>query len=509
MQNIPGRKIWVFLFLALLTVALRAPSINALFDTDSSANAFFARQMLRGEDLYGKYHPTHHLPGIYYTFLLAFKILGDDPVGVWLLLLLFFIVTVWLIYKLGSLFFDDLTGLLGAFFFILLASQVTLSGMTAEMEHFANLPLTATILLYLILEKKAAPPAHFLWVGVLGAICVLYKIIFLGALAAVGISMLAAIWVEREQPGALAKHSKRIAMLILGFLVPLALTAGYYAGIGLWGRFILIFKLGFGYFENTEFFPGRIVFPKPFGFPLFMLAMNNIALLLFGLMGGYRLIRRAFPLRTAIYMPNIALPLWFIFSLGLAGARGSGFGHYVLVVVPPLALLGGAEISMTLKRWQSENFGRSAYAGIAIMVILVVGCFGWRNYELYQKYVKYLSQQKESRQAYFTYSDDQEQKLKVIEYLKQHSDSGDYIYVWSTNLQEYYYADRLPPIDILWPEYISATGAPERIFSPNTKYIIVDRVKFRPEWLDAGLTELYTMETVMYDRLEIYRRTTP
>lgn len=87
--------------------------------------------MLLGEYLYGKFHPAHHLPGIYYTFLLAFKIWGDDPFAVRVLLLVFFIATAWLIYKLGSLFFDDLTGVLGAFFFVLLASQVTLSGMTA------------------------------------------------------------------------------------------------------------------------------------------------------------------------------------------------------------------------------------------------------------------------------------------------------------------------------------------------------------------------------------------
>jgi hypothetical protein len=240
-----------------------------------------------------------------------------------------------------------------------------------------------------------------------------------------------------------------------------------------------------------------------------MLAMNNTALLIFGVIGGYRLIRRAFPLRSTIHIPEIALVLWLIISLGLAGARGSGFGHYVLPVVPSLALLGGAEISMTLKRWQAGNFGRSRFMGAAIMILLVVGFFGWRNYDLYKKYAVFQSQPADSRLPYFTYSEDQVQKLITVDYLLKHSDPSDYIYVWSTNLQEYYYADRLPPIDILWPEYISATGAPERIFGSNTTYIIVDRVKFRPEWLDAGLAQAYTLETVVDERLEIYRRTAP
>ena len=74
-------------------------------------------------------------------------------------------------------------------------------------------------------------------------------------------------------------------------------------------------------------------------------------------------------------------------------------------------------------------------------------------------------------------------------------------------MQLYYYADRLPPIDILWPPYVSATGPPERIFNQRTKYIVVDDIKIfsRPEWLLDGLEQNYQLETVI-NRMEIYRR---
>src|SRR5258708_5977632 len=130
-----------FVISALLVVALRLPYINMLLDTDSSVNAFFARQMLRGEILYDKFHPAHHLPGIYYTFVLAFKLFGDNPAAPKLLLLAFMLAGAWLIFLMGRTFFNELAGILGAVFYIMASSQFYLAGMTAEMEHFANLPL--------------------------------------------------------------------------------------------------------------------------------------------------------------------------------------------------------------------------------------------------------------------------------------------------------------------------------------------------------------------------------
>ena len=71
----------------------------------------------------------------------------------------------------------------------------------------------------------------------------------------------------------------------------------------------------------------------------------------------------------------------------------------------------------------------------------------------------------------------------------------------------YYYADRLPPVDILWPSYVDATGSPARVFNSKTKYIVVDKFENfgYPEWLRDGLAEKYELETTI-DGWEIYRR---
>lgn len=77
-------------------------------------------------------------------------------------------------------------------------------------------------------------------------------------------------------------------------------------------------------------------------------------------------------------------------------------------------------------------------------------------------------------------------------------------------MQIYYFSDHNPPIDILWPYYVSATGSPERIFTPQTKYIIVDLPErlARPEWMLNGLAHYYHLETMNAGK-ELYRRQPP
>lgn len=494
-----------FILLALLVIVLRLPSLSMILDTDSSANAFFARQMLRGETLYDKYHPAHHFPGIYYTFMLAFKLFGDNPLSPRLLLLGFMIINTWLIFLMGRDFYDQRAGLLGAVFYVLISSQVTLSGTSAEMEHFANLPLTATLFLALLLLRKNTLAVQFFWVGVLGALCVLYKIIFVGSLMAAGLAVLLAAWLGRRESGNALKTWTRLGAMGIGFLLPLGLVAGYFVSLGLWSRLMLIFTFGFSYFNNESLLSGDVIFPKPFGFSLFMIAMNNLAMLVFGAMGTYRLIRRSLPLRTVEKLTDLSLALWLIISFALAGSRGGGFAHYVLVVGPPLALIAAIEISLTYARWREAYTSTQALLGAGFMVAMIVAFYVWRNADVYVPYIAQVTGQPLKPTIYQKY---EQRQYLLNDYIIAHTNPDDFIYVWSTNLQEFYYADRFPPIDILWPEYVSALGPPELVFNPRTKYIVVDDVKFRPQWLLDGLAQYYALETVIM-KTEVYRRAAP
>ncbi len=497
---------WILLILlTLLLIVIRLPSLEEPLENDSGANAFFARQMLRGATLYDVFHPRHHLPGVYYTFELAFKIFGDNPNAPKLLLLPWTLVCALLLYFMGRMYFDEQVGIVAAVFLILVSSQRGLAGMTVEMEHFANLPLIAGIFLLMVLSRRQAPAWQFIWLGVLGALSILYKVTFVAPLVVAGISIPLTAWITRKEPGAWKTMLSRLLWIAIGLIIPLALVAGYFASLGLWQRFLLIFEFGLNYFTDSGLMNSSGL-PRPFGFPLFWMSVNNIALLFFGLLGTYRLIRRSIPVRSMDNLMEITLVLWLIASFALVGLRGGGYPHYVLSAIPPLALMASFEIRMAYQRWKISSV-KLASAGRSVFITLVIGLFLWSNYSTYHAYMMY----KFARISHDGFLQDvfpeEFDTQQISNYLKAHTDSNDLIYIWGNLVEAYYYADRLPPTDILWPAYIATTGSPERIFDPRTKYIVVDKPQRidRPQWLLDGLAAHYDLEAIVNGQ-EIYRR---
>jgi hypothetical protein len=372
------------------------------------------------------------------------------------------------------------------------------------------------MLLSLILLRKDATAVQFIGVGMLGAVSFLYKVTFVAPLAIAGVSIFAVGWLERYRGGNARRVLLRLGALAIGFVLPLLFAGGYFAGAGLWPRLMLVFSYGSAYFNDTARMGmmGDLLFPRPFGFPLFMMAMNNLALLLFGSIGTYRLARRAFPLRTLDQVADFALVSWVVASFALTGLRGGGFAHYVIIVIPPLAMAAGIEISAAYNRWKDSISAKRAFVFANVATLLVVANFIWRNFDLYRYYLPYKSGrysfEEFTRGLSFDGLSWPGRELAVAEYIEAHTTPDDRIYVWGIYMQLYYYADREPPIDFLWPSYVSATGPPQRIFEARTRYLIVDseELYFRPQWLIDGLERQYVLETVI-NNYEIYRRLGP
>jgi 4-amino-4-deoxy-L-arabinose transferase-like glycosyltransferase len=513
-KSMPKRMFWIFLVLALLVVILRIPSFDLPLDADSGVNAFFARQIIRGETLYDKFHPAHHLPGIYYTFVTAFEIFGDHPTALKLLLLPFVIMEVWLIFWIGHLFFNDLTGLLAALFFALGTSQIHLDGLTDQMELFANLPLIINMFILMTLLRSNPSARQYIWVGIVGAICILYKIVFVAPLMVAGIAICLLFWLERDVPGSGRHFLSRIVWTGIGTILPLLSVAGYFATKGLWQRVALVFTLGFNYLGDADTF-GNLTFSIPFGYPLFMMVLNNAAMLVCGVFGMGLLILRAIPLKSREDLIGMVIALWMIISFMLAGLRGGGYAHYILTTIPPLALAAGYGITKAYERWKAASPTR-AFISTALITGLIILFFYVTNNDLYRSYFPYKqglisAEEFSARISNFSVAD----VRPIANYLQVHTEKQDYIYIWSTDVQLYYLADRTPPIDILWTDYISATGPAERIFHENTKYIVVRKLKManrpefpRPQWFVDGLARNYTLETTLGNH-EIYRRSAP
>jgi len=209
-------------------------------------------------------------------------------------------------------------------------------------------------------------------------------------------------------------------------------------------------------------------------------------------------------------LTDFAMALWLIISFALAGMRGGGFAHYILPSIPPLALIAAIEIRTAYQRWQEISLKKFALPGAVMLIALVVLNFFYSNYELYAKYVRYTFGAISQESFIQKIDPDAYASQKVAQYLTPHTTHDDFIYIWSIHVEPYYYADRLPPIDILWPSYVGATGTPTRIFCQHTKYIILDLPNRwpRPQWLMDGLFANYKLETII-DGRELYRRNSP
>ena len=502
---------WVVLFFLLLAVvAFRYPSFDLPLDHDSGSVAFLARQLTRGYILYDTFHPAHHLPGIYYTFELAFKLFGDNPNSPKVLLIFWELASTWFLYILGQLIGGKRLGILGALFFIMASSLGGLSGFTVEMEHFANLPMIAGVLLTIVLLQKKSPNWKFLWIGILGAICILYKITFVSSLAVAGVGILTAAWIEREQADVWKTVLSRIIWTIIGIVIPLVMVAGYFASLGLWNRFLLIFAFGFNYFNDVSIMH-LAGLPPPFGFPIVVLTANNFMLLATGLLGVFFLFYQTFPLNDKRKLSGFLLAIWLIFTFAQTGLRGGGYNYYVLMTLSPLALTSAFAIFNSYeKRKLRAPRQFMAVFETAILIALIAANNIWTNGIFFSHYIPYKMGTISYDEFLANVDNMGEYNLSntIVRYIQEHTNSDDFIYLWGEQVQLYYYTDRQPPIDILWTSYVSATGPRERIFNPRTKYIAVDDIKLRPQWLLDGLDQNYYLEVVI-EGMEIYRRVKP
>ena len=505
---------WLFLFLIIILVILfRLPSLSQPFDSNSGANAYHARLILNGEPLYGTHHTGHHLPGVYYTYVLGFILLGDNTSSVKILLIPWTSVTAYLIYLLGIRLKGSILGALAALIYILLSSHKLLSGTSAESELFANLPITASILLTLFLTLNESRSWMFLWIGALCAFSFLYKVVFLTPLIVSSLVIIFDAYLILDFRILWNTVATRITWMIIGFTVPLLMVAVLFARAGLWSRFMLIFEHGRSY---VEYLNNDVSVIAVFILPIAVLSFNNIILIILGMKGAIRLVRmikKDIIFNRSLTITGTAILLWFLLSFFVAGITRKGWPHYSLIVIPSLSILAAFEIIQLNRIFLSKSLTRKRPSWLlpTILIISILLISSITNFNQYYYYILYKLGY-ESYEGYVTNSsyDDSINLVSIIhtaEHIKTHSSPDDYIYAWSDYAQIYYLAERRAPIDIIWPTYAESTGPYERIFSSKTKFIIVGKsyLAETPDWLYKEIAKSYGFDEKIGDQI-IYRR---
>ncbi|MCP4417854.1 MAG: hypothetical protein GY805_14615 [Chloroflexi bacterium] len=506
-------KKWIWLTgVFLIAILLRLPALEQPIDNDGGARAYHARLILEGEPLYGSHHTGHHLPAIYYTYATALALFGDSAWSIQFLLLLWTLPTLYFLYRLAyELTDDEGTAVLAALFYAILSAHLQLWGQTAETELFANLFRITAVWLLVVLLKRQKPAWHFVGVGLLAAMTFLYKLVYLSPLVLAGMALLT-VWVrQRKEQGASQHLWRRIGWVATGFVVGLLPVAFYFASYGLWDRLLLLFTLGQSYGADTSLNPEIasgaarwLLYPL---LPLFGLGVNNAALLMFSLAGWLLILRQA----TLRHSPLMWLILWYLLSFFEAGINLELFAHYYLLIVPPLAILAAWFLVKLYRDVRVARGARMATAVFGTLLLLALGISTWNNGNYYQQYLRYKTGQTTLtdfiEQGWPGFGSRLTRVAKLADYLAERTKDDDQLYYWSENVQLYYLANRRPPIDMIWPIDIAASGAPQRIFGSQTQYIIIDhrREPAPPDWFIAGLAADYLLNAE-FDEQAIYRR---
>ena len=273
------RELVIFGFLLLLVALLRVPSLNLPFENDSGDHAYHAWLILEGFPIYSIHHPAHHMPGVYYLYALAFRLMDMGPFAIKLFLIGWLGVTVYLIYRLGRQVANRSVGLLAAILSAILLAHLGLSAHSARRELFVLLPHVATLLVLFALLRRNDASWKFGLVGLFAAGAFLIKANYLSPLALAAIAILFDLWRHPGRAG-LQTFLRRSMWIGAGFVAAVAPVFLYFAGQGLLDRFLMVFQLGQRYLavrpHPTLTSPVYIIL-----YPLALLAMNNAAILIF------------------------------------------------------------------------------------------------------------------------------------------------------------------------------------------------------------------------------------
>lgn len=495
LSTIKHQKIELLLLalLPILVFLTRLPYFEKPLDDDSAANAYGGRLILQGEPLYSSYHPGHHLPLVYYINALAFSLWGDNSWAIRFFLALWLIPTAYLLYYLARTFADRKTSGIAVILFLLLTSDYALEGHTAEIEQFANLPRIAAILLLLIFQNRPTKDWQFVWIGLINAICILFKAVYLSALALTGLVLLIQFWTQPDKKEAVQRLIRRAVWMGLGLTAGLLPVVIYFGVLGLLPRLGLVFILGQDHVDSTGVNPLFL-----FLYPLSGLAIANLPLLTSGLAGALLM-----PFdKTLPRLTKYIILFWFLLSFIEAGISYNAFWHYYLLITPPLSLLAAWFITQPFRLAQVNPKGKWTGWPIPVLLLLTIGVtYLFVNSSYLYHYFRYKTGQETYRDFMLKSWPPTGPMFVALQdiaiYIQTHSRPDDRIYIWSEEVQLYYLANRRCAVDFIWPIYLenpNIPGGPEelqhRLFASTTKFIVVAQDN-PPTWLTQGLAKDY------------------
>jgi hypothetical protein len=366
-----------------------------------------------------------------------------------------------------------------------------LEGNIANGEIFMILPTTVAVWLLLTIKKRTEELWKYYLIGGFLALGFLFKV-------PVAFEFLAILyWISFYQLSSIRGvfrvfADKRIWIMILGFVLPIAISIGYYGLAGAGESYVRAALMqNVGYVSSWE---GQA---KPF---------YQSGLFIRGVIWAISILVITM-LRGKIKLKFGLAALWFGGALFGAFLSGRPYPHYLIEIVPPgVLLLGLLADKFNLAKLTSAIF---------LFGLLGVGVFYYKfwyyeSWSYYKNFLLYTTGDRSEKEYRGYFGGGVNRNYEVASYIRERTQENEKIFVWGTEPAIYVLADRLPVGKYTVAYHYADFGGQDEVYQKMLieppKYIVIidgERTRFDQLW---SLLEANYIKTAIIQGTEIWRK---
>lgn len=308
--------------------------------------------------------------------------------------------------------------------FVFLTTIPLLEGNIANSEIFMIGPTIGAFLILLAAKKQT--PKRLLAAGLLFSLATLFKVP-----AALDFATLVVFWlfslklIKKE----LIKIAKDIALVTLGFLGPIFLTFLYFWLNGAFAQYLDVV-----WSQNLTYISRWDVPTVTLATTIAQAGLTTRVLIFVVVISFIFIFRKRFS------PPSLFTSLWFTFALFASLLSGRPYPHYLIQVVPPLALLTALVV-----------FGKEKYRFLPVPLLLLFLAslvfykfYYYPVFSYYRNFLSFISGQ-QTKGQYLDYFDKRVATIyKLAKVINERTSRKDRVFIWGTAPELYALSRRLP-----------------------------------------------------------------
>jgi 4-amino-4-deoxy-L-arabinose transferase-like glycosyltransferase len=429
----------VALLIILATVITRLPTLWVhVFDVDETIWAVAAKMMAEGHLPYLEFADNKPL-GVMAFMAMVFKTFGRmSLIDIHAVTMIVVAMTAGAIFRLTESLSNRRAALASALLYVLFITNYIPKVISTNIETLINLPLVLCLLaLFKSYDRKTSLNLYLAGACVGLACCFKYQA---GMMAIFVPSIL--LWRSPYDRGG-KRHVGSIirgwAWFSVGVAGPFLLMLLYVMHIGVFDEFAYSTLSG----SMTYISAGRKGLDIPWRLltrvGTFLLASSPLWIL--STIRTWGLIREG----EGRWKEGVVV-LWVLITSIPVFVGWRFYGHYFLLWVPGLAILGGMQLAESWSRWSTSRTGRLARAGVIGAIALITIGFALPRYDL-------------NRINKLVGEDNPYDYIPIAEAIKSRTTPTDRIFVWGFAPCIYYFSQRFPAYRFFWFDHLTGRSS--------------------------------------------------